>query len=330
KEYMQFTRNKTIVILSGLLCVQIIVILLLNLFSTQSIKQRNVEKKLLNKYKSENVISLDFKNNDTRFQIEKNGDQWFVKVDQNNLPANTEKVTNYLKMLAELSQGFIVYTGNDQEKNTNFGFNLENLMALEIKTEKSKYSLQIGNPGPQRMTSYIKYKNENKIREVKSNIASLTSNEYINWAEKQIFHDDIKTNDVISCELKPQFEWNNQLMTILQADTTSDNKTFYLKDVSEAITEVFAVKNVITNLLNLQIDQYKLDDINLNTKPVAGEIKMVLANGKDFRLWFYPTDDTDVGDFILKTDFSNFLYVLNEGKLKNIFKKKEDLIKSQS
>ena len=169
-------RKNIIIFLGSLFIFQILLYIILNFFSSQNIKSRTIEKKLISSIKKENIVSLEISDYKDSFLIEKRNDEWFVKMGDKYIPGDTTKIYSYINILLELTQGVIRDNGMGADSDKTYGFDKESYQKLIFKTNKSKvYTIYIGKTGQQRGTSYIRFNNEKKIREVKSIIATQTS-----------------------------------------------------------------------------------------------------------------------------------------------------------
>ncbi len=330
---MKISRKQLIAGLSGLLLIQIILIAFFYFFSFQNIKLRQIDKQLISGLKKGSIASFEIKDYMDSFSLVKKDSVWFVKIGENFIPANQTKVNNYITDVESLNQGVVVYNGLDQSSDNHFGFDEKNRQELIVTNNKNKqYSLTIGNTGSKRGTSYIRNGSEKKIREVKSSLATETSNEPINWAKRNIFVNILDT-DVKTCEINSTTAWfsgNYNILAKEKADSeeTGSKDSFELETPLSKILEDYALQNVVKNLLNIQISEYKLNG-SVSGRTKVASIKITLKNGKTSTLDFYNADTNDVGNFIIDSDFDDYLYLIHEDDLKKIIKTNEELMKKE-
>ncbi|MCK4798567.1 MAG: DUF4340 domain-containing protein [Spirochaetes bacterium] len=327
---MRLDRKNIIIGLAALLGIQIILVLFLNFFSSQNIKSRYFEKELVKKFNKDAVISFEISDYQDTFSIDKKEDNWFIKVKENDLPGDITKIKSYLDILQNLTRGVIVDKGHDISNETHFGFDQKSYQKIHVKTTNKKdFILYLGKTGSKRGTSYIRLNDEKKVREVKSFIASETSNQPIKWAKRNIF-DNIAQEDVEKCEINSSMEWFKGGYTIKYKDQEDDKKEDFVLDppIENKELKQYVLQNIIKNFLNLTIDDYKLNRDVYQKKSMAS-IKLILKNNKSFMLDLYRADEDDIGDYIIDVDFNDYLYLVNEGDVKRFIKAKIDLVKKK-
>ena len=324
-------KRKNIIIFLGLLFIfQILLYLILNFFSAKNIKSRSIEKKLLSNVKKENIISLEISDYKDSFLIEKRKDQWFVKIGEKYIPGDSTKIYSYINILLELTQGVIRDKGIGSETDKTYGFDKESYQKVILTTDKEKkYTIFIGKTGQQRGTSYIRFDNEKKIREVKSVIATQTSNQPIKWAKTKIF-DDSLLKDLETCEIDSNFDWFRGKYVIKKIEAKDDKKEEYIIEppITKKKLKPYAIENIVMSIANLVIDEYKLTG-DISNKEKIATIKLNLFNNKTFEIYIYPADENDIGDYIIDVDFNDYLYLVDENDIKKIFKPEEELIEAE-
>ena len=147
-------KKKTIIILSGLLIFQIILILFLNFFSSQSIKTRSIEKELLKGLKKGDITSIEISDVNDSFIIQKEENVWFVNTKGTKIPGNDSKIETYIDNILKLTSGVVRDRGDKPETDKQYGFDNESRQKVVIKTaNKKEYTIFIGSTGFQRGTS---------------------------------------------------------------------------------------------------------------------------------------------------------------------------------
>lgn len=320
-------RKNIIVILSGLLIFQILLFIVLNFFSSQSIKLRGIEKKLLTGVKKENVSSIEISDSKDTFLIEKKDDNWFVKIKENYIPGNATKIYSYINILLELTQGVIRDKGTTPEADKLYGFEEESYQKVTVKAKNDKsYTIIIGNTGSQRGTSYIRFDKEKKVREVNSIIAAETGNLPINWAKTNIFEIEM-LDDIARCEIDSNLNWFKGSYSIKKIKGTDDKKTEYIIEPSltEKKLKEYALENIITGVLNLTIDDYKLNG-DISQKEKKATVKLILTDNETFTIDIYPADKDDISEYILDVSINDYLYLVKENEIKKFIKAKTELV----
>ena len=322
-------RKNIITFLGILLIFQILLYIILNIFSSQNIKSRTIGKKFLDKVKKENIVSLTISDDKDSFLIEKRNDEWLVKMGEKFVPGDSEKIYSYINLLLELTQGVIRDKGVSSETDNTYGFDKDSYQKVDIKTIKKKsFTVYIGKTGQQRGTSYVRYNNEKKVREVKSAIATQTGNQPIKWAKIKIF--DIKIlEDIENCELEGNFEWFKGNYIIKKIEAKEDEKEEYVIEppISNKKIRPYTLENIVTSIVHFEIDDYIFNK-NISDKEKIATIKLNLLNNKTFEVYIYPADENDTGDYIIDVDFNDFLYLADETDIKRIFKPEEELIET--
>ncbi|OHD12298.1 MAG: hypothetical protein A2086_10745 [Spirochaetes bacterium GWD1_27_9] len=328
---MKLDRKNTIYALGGLLVFQIILIALLNIFSSQNIKTGNIQKALVNGLKKDDIVSFEITDSMDTFAVEKKDGNWMVRVEQSYLPGNPSKINSYLDLITNLTQGVKISDTYDSSTDIAFGFSEKEYQKLAVKTKNKKdFYIFIGNPGSKRGTSYIKFKDEKKVREIMSTIASETSNEPIQWADKNIF-DKLAIEDIASCEINSNFTWFKGNYSInYKEEKDKDNKTkiTFVVDPKIDETDEILIRDLLTNISTLTISEYKLKG-GITGKDKLGFIKLTLRNGKNYVLDFYRADADDIGSYILDINTNEYLYLLHEDPLKRLFKDSKEFLKNK-
>lgn len=323
-------KNKLILLLGCVLVFQIILILFFNIFSDQNRKARSFEKKLLKSFRKSDVVSIEVSDYQDFFLVEKKDKSWLIKVGDNYMPGNKAKIDSFLKTLSDIPKGIIRDKGIEEASEKHFGFDEKSYQKILVTMKNKKtHTLFLGNIGSRRGTSYIRYNEEKKIREINSFISSETSNQPVQWAETKIF-DNIVIEDVESFEIDSKLNWFTGQYTIKYTNTDEKNKeVFSISPIDEnKKPKSFALENMIKNLLDLNIDDYKFNDTNTN-RPIAGSLKLGLKNEKFFLINIYNADKDDIGDYIIDVDFNNYLYLVDENDVKRFVKAKNELLEKK-
>jgi hypothetical protein len=322
-------RKNIIIFLSILLVSQIFLYIILNFFSSQNIKSRTIGKKFLDRVKKENIISLVISDDKDSFLIEKRNDEWFVKMKEKFVLGDSEKIYSYINLLLELTQGVVRDKSVNSETDKTYGFDKDSYQKVDIKTNKNKsFTIYIGKTGQQRGTSYVRYDNEKKVREVKSAIATQTGNQPIKWAKTKIF-DTAILQDIENCELEGDFEWFRGNYKITKIEAKEDKKEEYIIEppISNKKLIPYVLENIVTSVVHFEIDDY-IFDRDISDKEKIATVKLNLLNNKSFEIYIYPADENDAGDYIIDVDFNDYLYLADETDIKRIFKPEEDLIET--
>lgn len=320
-------RKNIIIILGGLLIFQILLFVVLNFFSSQSMKLRGIEKKLLTGIKKENVASLEISDYKDTFLIEKKDDNWFVKIKENYIPGNATKIYSYINILLELSQGVIRDKGTTPDADKLYGFDEESYQKVLVKDKKDKtYTIIIGKTGPQRGTSYIRFNNEKKIREVKSFIASETGNKPINWAKTNIFEAEM-FDDIVRCEIDSNFSWFKGSYSIKKVENKEEKKEDYIIEppITDKKLQEYALENIVRNILNLTVEDYKFNG-DISQKVKTASIKLILTDNEILQMDIYPADKEDIAEYIIDVGFIDYLYLVKEAEIKKFIKTKDELV----
>jgi len=317
---------KIITILGGILIIQIVALILLYSFSFQKRKFRLTQKPLIKNFKAEDVKGLEISDYQDAFSIEKKDDYWFVKIGENYIPGDESKITSYLEIVKNLKHGVIVDKGN-KENYKHFRFDSEQSQKVKIiMNDDSSIVIHIGSAGSKQGTSYIRFNEENKIREIDSFISSETSNKPVLWAKRKIF-DGLALEDIERCEIESYLDWFKGNYAIQYKEIGEKKSENYVLDppLNKKIKD-YALANIIVNILQLLIDDYKLDgSINTENTEVAN-IKLMLKTGKNYNMKIFKAGENDPGDYIIKVDFTKFLYIVDENDLKLFIKSTDELI----
>ncbi len=332
---MKISRLNSIKILAVILIIFILITLYFQFFSPQKLMMRSYSKKLINNLKKENVTSIIVTDKAESFILEKKEDIWFVKVKDKYFPSKNEKIKNYLEELEKLTQGIIVDKGEKEGNEAKYGFDNERALKVEVKTSnKSDFYLIIGSGGTSSGTSYIKLRDEKKIREVKSSIAAETSNSISGWANKRVFSEEIKREDVEKIEIESyNFKWYKGKYTITSVQNKEENKDKdAVQNIKYDITPApngevkdYQKQNIVETIVFLNAYDFKVAG-ELGNREKLGQVKLYLKNNSTFTMSFYNKDPGDIADYIIAVDFNNYLYLALEDTLKNFIKSPDELV----
>jgi hypothetical protein len=321
---MKIDRKKTIYILGIILVIQILILVFSNIFSLQNIKTQSIEKPLIKDLKKENITSFEIKDASTDFSIEKKDNQWFVKSGDKSIPGNEPIISAYIDTISKLPNGVVIYNGSDASSDKTYGFTDKKYQTLIVKTNNKKdFKLMIGYSGASRSSSFVKFENEKKIRELNSSIAGETGNMPILWAVKRILENQIKPDDIKSCEISSNFSWFKGNYKIIKDDK---GKYTIEPPVKGGTLDEEILKMTINSIPGFIINDYKLNE-NVSGKTKTGSLKITEKSGKEITLDFYNSGEKEGSDFLLKTSLTDFVYSVSGGILTDLFKDSKNLIK---
>ncbi|HOV12852.1 MAG TPA: DUF4340 domain-containing protein [Spirochaetota bacterium] len=326
---MKLDKKNILIGLAGILLVQVLILVLLNIFSFQNIKLDQIEKPLVNGVSKENIVSFEIKDKLDSFVILKKDGKWMVNTENAFIPGNSTKITEYLNVLSKLSSGIIIDKGGDTSSDKVFGFEQKQFQKVIVKTNNKKdFTIAVGSTGSKRGTSYIRLNDEKKVREISSTISSQTNNQPIDWAEKNIF-DKVTENDVMSVEISSKFDWykgDYKLTSKEEKNDKNETKVVFSVEGSNKTYDVDLLKDIVKNIVTLNVSEYKLNG-NITGRDKIGNIRVILKNGKNYLLDFYKADKDDVGNFIVDVDFNDYLYLIHEDAAKKMFKNLKEIEK---
>jgi len=333
---MKVNRRQLIIGLAILFGVQLIILLLVNIFSFQSVKLRKIQAKLLTGFKKEGVISLEIKDYMDSFSIDRIENSWFVKKEGKYIPANISKVNLYLNMLDTMNKGIVVFNGSDESSDRMYGFDEKNIQTLIIKLKnKKEIVLDIGNTGSKRGTSYVRYNKEKRVREVNSSISIETGNEPISWARRNIFI-NITEDDVNTVEINSKMEWFKGEYKLIFIDPKSKDAQnikgkdkFRIEPLEEDWKfDDYTFQNMVKNLLDIRVSDYKVN-FSVSGMESLSTIKVILKNGKSLKLDIYKATENDVAEYIIDTDFDDYLYLVHTDDIKKFIKDPKEILKKE-
>ncbi len=317
--FMNFKERKFIIYsLIAILILQICIFTLLKVFSFQNIKLRSAGQNLIKGFNKDQVISLILSDAKYSFSIDKIDDKWFIKVNNENIPGDSEKINLYLNILKDLSSGIIRDKGEDPETAKKYGFNEGNFKKLIIISQNKKnFIIYIGNEGEKSGTSYISLDNEKNIREVNSFIAAESQFPSSQWIERKIFMQNIDYKEIQNCEISGNFSWFKESYIIKYQKLNNSENFILVPDLGIKLKSE-AVRNLLKNLVELKIDDYNFD-YDITGMEISAAVKLNLKNGKTAKLDFYKADKNGNGEYIIDTEFNNFLYLIDNTKIKKVF-----------
>lgn len=328
----KLSRLNLIIILAAVFVLQVLIIILLNVFSSQNIKNRKITQYLLKDYKSEEVNSIKVEDANDSFTVEKTNDfVWQVLYKEHKLPADEVHVKEYLDLLKDMTKGVVVSSGTNGEDLEAYGFGSSSKLIVTVKMQNGKeHTISVGNPGSGRGTSNIRYNNDKKIREIKSYISTQTSNQYISWAKKIIFSTDIQGKDIKTCEFIPgnDPELLNSAYTIrkLSSGEGEEEKTvFETIPAPDGELDYTILNTLIYNIIRLSIDEYKLEG-SVAGQDKAASVKLTLMSGKEYTIDFYQAEENDPGDYSIKVSGEKFIYLLSKESARGLVMHLDSLV----
>ncbi len=326
-----FSRKNIIIGLGVLFGLQIVIYLSLSIFSSKNIKERTSGKPLLKGFKKENVSSIEIKDYQSSFVIEIKDDNYLVKNGNNYIPGDPDKIKYYLDVLKNLSFGVIRDYGKDPDSSKLYGLDRERTQDVIVKMKnKREYVIHLGSQGTREDSSYIRYGKEKVIREVDSDISTVTGNKPILWAQRKVLN-DINFEDVDSCGIDSSTSWYNGKYTIKYQESTDKKKNelnnYIIDPPANGEVKDFSLANVIVSFIQLNVDDYKLNGPLTKDNEEAAKVIITLKNNKSYKLTFYKPGPDDNGYYILAVDFNKYLYYVKEDQVKMLIRSTEDFIK---
>lgn len=326
---MKIDREKSIFILSGVLILQILLLIGYNFFSFESRSSSKSSKPAFKNLTEKNIKKIEIVDFIDTFTLEKSdSDVWTVHFQEYVLPIDQQKIDSYLSILSELSEGTVVYNAQDEAGDGQFGFDEMNGQTVNITNEKGKtYTVMVGNPGNSKGTSYVIYNNDKKVRIIDSNISRSTDNQHIHWAKKDIFS-FLELGNISRVTVTGESELQSSNYAI-EPDTEEKKETKYLvKPENDKEANQVVLRNMLRNILQFNVNEYKLTG-NVKGKELHAELLIDLFDGQQVKAHFYhPVDEDDIGDYIIDTDFDDYLYLVHEENAKKILKEYDELFES--
>lgn len=320
-------KNKKIIngllVLAGL---QILLLIFVNFFSFSSIKTRKVSKSLLRGITEKSISSLGIKDKIDGFELIKEGSQWFVSYEGAKLPGDQEKITSYVKMVSELQEGTVIYKGTDASSDETYGFTENNIRNLTVKTAKKEYQVQLGNAGPIKGSSYLRFSGDNRIRLIESNVVQKTDRVYKEWTRRDLFP-KVTASQVINYKIEGNSSFISDRYNIVKQKAEEGKTDLYVVEpVASGELDQNAVVRMVNGILSLKADNFKLSG-TVDGKETVASVEFSMKDGKMHQVKFYKVDDdNDVGDFIAVTDLDPYLFLFHEDSLTKVFKNRKDLV----
>ena len=327
--------NKNKKIINGLLilaAVQLILLIVVNTFSFNSIKTRKADKVLLKGVTEKNITKVKIWDKIDGFTLTKEKDTWFVSVEEDGktllLPGDQKKIVDYISTIASINEGTVIYRGSDASSDATYGFTETNTRNLEIYVgDKKPQALQLGNNGNIKNSTYLRFAGDSKIRQVNSNVAQKTDRIYKNWTRREILP-GVTLNDIESVKLSGDCVFLKDNYSIKKQISETDKKETYV--VEPAISgelDQSAIGIMLGKIVNLKADNFKFTG-TVDGKEVVAQMEILCKGGKTHTVKFYQaTDDNDVGDFIAATTIDNYLYLFHDDTLTEAIKNCSDLVK---
>ena len=326
-------KNKKII--NGLLilaAVQVILLIVVNTFSFNSIKTRKADKTLLSGVTEKNITKVKIWDKIDGFTLTKEKDAWYVSVEEDGktqlLPGDQKKIADYISTIASINEGTVIYRGSDASSDATYGFTENNIRNLEIYVgDKKPQALQLGNNGNIKNSTYLRFAGDSKVRQVNSNVAQMTDRIYKNWTRREILP-GVALKDIESVKLSGDCVFLKDSYDIKKQISETDKKEIYV--VEPAISgelDQAAIGIMLGKIVNLKADNFKFAG-TVDGKEVVAQLEILCKGGKTHTVKFYQaTDDNDVGDFIAATTIDTYLYLFHDDTLTEAIKNCSDLVK---
>lgn len=326
-------KNKKII--NGLVilaAVQVVLLVIVNLFSFNSVKARKADKLLLKNASAKNITKVKIWDKIDGFTLTKEKDAWYVSVEEDGktqlLPGDQKKISDYIEILASLNEGTVIYRGSDTSSDSAYGFTENNTRNVEVYVgDKKPQSLQLGNNGTVKKSTYLRFAGDSKIRMVNSDIAQKTDRIYKEWTRREILP-GVAFNDIEAVKFSGDCEFLKDNYSVKKEISETDKKeTYVIEPAISGETDQGAVGIMLGKIVNLKADNFKFTG-TIEGKEVVAQVEILCKGGKTHTVKFYQaTDDNDVGDFIAATTIDNYLYLFHDDTLTGVFKNSSDLMK---
>lgn len=326
-------KNKKII--NGLLilaAIQVVLLIVVNLFSFNNIKARKADKMLLKNVTAKNIAKVKIWDKIDGFTLTKEKDAWYVSVEEDGntqlLPGDQKKISDYVETLASLNEGTVIFRGNDASSDSAYGFTETNTRNVEIYVgDKKSQTLQLGNNGTVKKSTYLRFTGDSKIRMVNSDIAQKTDRIYKDWTRREILP-GVAFNDIETVKFSGDCKFLKDEYLVKKEISETDKKEMYA--VEPAISgemDQAMIGIMLGKIVNLKADNFKFAG-TVEGKEVVAQVEILCKGGKDYTVKFYQaTDDNDVGDFIAATTIDDYLYLFHDDTLTGAFKNSSDLVK---
>ncbi len=129
-------RSKKLLILSSVLLIAVVVYALALKFGGEK-KENNIK---FSNISAEDIVKIDWEYSDAKNELEKSGDKWIWKTDEN-YPINQTKVGEMLNALTGTKAGTVIEDGNQEE----YGIDAEKTIISATLKDGSQIAFSVGN-----------------------------------------------------------------------------------------------------------------------------------------------------------------------------------------
>lgn len=319
---MKNKNQKTIEKLVIVLAVQIILLVLVNVFSFSNVKSRELNRPLFKGISKQNIVEFELNDRIDGFKAYKQSGEWFIEYEGRKLPADIDMINNYLEVIGNLKEGFTVYTGTDAAQDDSYGLGSQTVQNLRIKNNKSKeFKLEIGSVGSRRGTTYVRKSGENAVRQIDSPLKSSSVQLYKDWTDRRIVS-DVKLEEFKSARIDLNLEMYKADYTIVSVD--GGNYQIIPESENRELDQA-EVRLFVNRLAALKADNHKIYG-ELGNEALLGTIQLEFKN-KNYILEFYPAGEEDLGNFIVKSSNSPYLFLYHQDTLEKLLKRRDEFYK---
>ena len=138
----------------------------------------------LSKIKEPDAISITLKQGESKTELIKQNGAWQVITNEGGKPADEEKIKQVLLTLSTAQCGNLA-SANPSHR-TDFGLDEEHLLQIEIKNQNEEITkFWIGKVAMVPQTTYISQPDSDKTYTLKSNVRTMLTADYNDWAKKE-------------------------------------------------------------------------------------------------------------------------------------------------
>ena len=140
-------------------------------------------------------------------------------------------------------------------------------------------------------------------------------------------NDLAKANFEKAIKIDQNYSNARYFLGLIYAKEGDKEKEVYIIEpsITDKKLQEYALENVVRNLLNLTVEDYKFN-ADVSQKEKKASIKLILTDNETMQMDIYPADKEDIAEYIVDVGFNDYFYLVKEAEIKKFIKTKAELV----
>ncbi|MBU1700392.1 MAG: DUF4340 domain-containing protein [Candidatus Eisenbacteria bacterium] len=310
-------RNRTVLILAGVLVVLIIIATV----SEQSRKKRrNPGGPLYPGFQIETVAGIALEKGETRVELAKNDEGKWLVVTEGNYPADAGKAERIIEPVSKLHTRDLVSRKKDKQDDFEVSDSLGTTVKMTAADGATLAHFIVGKQGPDFMSTYLRPYDDDRVLLVPKYLRTAYDLSQGTFRDKTIF--EFGQDEVSRVEILPEegdsiliVKGANDIWTILEPDSAA---------VKDAVW-----KSLLRTASTLKCDAFPETELNPSDAGLAPPREMLRFEMMDGRTETLKIGrEEDKGRFYVIKEGNPTIFLLSKGRITTMMKTFEDLIET--